>query len=78
MYKSKISSKGQIVIPKKVREKLKLKEGDEVIILVVEDGILIKKKRKANLSELRGILANKIDYERALKTLKELREDWKL
>ena len=46
MYKSKISSKGQIVIPKKVREKLKLKEGDEVIILVVEGGILIKKREK--------------------------------
>jgi len=78
LYKSKISSKGQIVIPKKIREKLKLKEGDEVIIFVVEDGILIKKKRKASLRELRGSLADKIDFEEALKTLKMLREEWEL
>ena len=78
LYKAKISSKGQIVIPKKIREQLKLKEGDEVLIYLIEDGIVIKKKKKANLKELRGILADKIVFKEAAKTLEELRREWRL
>jgi len=78
LYKAKISSKGQIVIPKKIREQLKLKEGDEVVIYLMENGIVIKKKKKANLKELRGILAGKIDFKEAVKTLEELRREWRL
>ncbi|MBU4173590.1 MAG: AbrB/MazE/SpoVT family DNA-binding domain-containing protein [Actinobacteria bacterium] len=32
MKSAKVSSKGQIVIPKEVREKLGLKQGDEVVL----------------------------------------------
>lgn len=38
-----MSSKGQIVIPQALREKLKLKEGERFVILGQEDTIILKK-----------------------------------
>lgn len=55
-----------------------MKEGDEVVIYPIEDGITIKKKKKADLKELRGILAGKTDFKKATKTLEELRREWRL
>ena len=43
--KSKISTKGQLTIPKDFREKLKLHEGDEVILYIQDDGLIIKPKK---------------------------------
>lgn len=40
---TKISSKGQIVIPLEIRERMKLKEGNLLIISDIDDSILIKK-----------------------------------
>ncbi|WP_031516974.1 AbrB/MazE/SpoVT family DNA-binding domain-containing protein [Desulfofalx alkaliphila] len=40
---SKLTSKGQTTIPKYVREKLNLKEGDRLVYIPYEDGFLIKK-----------------------------------
>ena len=39
----KISSKGQIVIPKSIRERLGLKEGDTLIIASQDDVLILKK-----------------------------------
>lgn len=38
---AKITSKGQITIPKEIREKLNLKEGDKVIFIEEGDKIII-------------------------------------
>jgi len=40
---AKISSKGQIVIPKVLRVELNLHEGDEVSFDIINDGLYIKK-----------------------------------
>jgi AbrB family looped-hinge helix DNA binding protein len=40
---TKISSRGQIVIPQKIREKLNLKEGNMLLILNQNDSICLKK-----------------------------------
>ncbi len=41
----KVGSKGQIVIPKELREKYGIKENTLVRIIPTEEGILIKRKR---------------------------------
>lgn len=40
---TKISSKGQIVIPKPIRERLKLKEGDKLIAYARENLIILRR-----------------------------------
>lgn len=45
-----LTSKGQVTIPKELREKLNLKQGDK-LILVEEDGNIIL--RKVSLKEVR-------------------------
>jgi len=40
---SSLSSKGQIVIPELIRNKLNLKSGDKFIIIAEEDTILLKR-----------------------------------
>lgn len=44
MTTAKVTSKGQITIPKRVREQLGLKPGDEVEFLEEEAGIRIRKE----------------------------------
>jgi AbrB family looped-hinge helix DNA binding protein len=38
----RIQEKGQVTIPRKIREKLKLKRGDLVIFVETKDGVLVK------------------------------------
>ena len=44
MHKSRITSKGQITIPKEVREKLGLRQGDNLIFLETSAGYVINKE----------------------------------
>mgnify|MGYP001236186824 FL=1 len=54
---SKLSSRGQIVIPIEIRKTLGLKEGDDLTFIVNEDGeIKVEVVKKQRLSELVGIL----------------------
>jgi len=48
-----LSSKGQIVIPAKVRKKFSLKEGDSLVIVEEKDAIRLQPL--VNLSELWGV-----------------------
>lgn len=73
-YSATVSSKGQITLPKKYREGYHLLEGEEVLILPTDDGILIKHKK----TPLRGMLAGKIDSKEFEKELKTLRKEWVL
>lgn len=43
MQRSKIGAKGQVTIPKKIRETLQVRPGDTVCYLVEQDGVRIKK-----------------------------------
>jgi len=53
--KAVISSKGQVVIPKEIREKYGFKKGSEVIITPIEENKLLL-ERSVKLSELFGFL----------------------
>lgn len=65
-----LSSKGQIVIPSKVRKKFSLKEGDSLVI--VEENDAIRLQPLVDLSKLWGVdrLKNTGD------AVKELRKEW--
>lgn len=69
-----ISSKGQITLPKELRDKYHLQEGETAVVLDGGDGILVKHGRPA----LRGLLRGKIDSAGFEKDLRRLRQEWKL
>lgn len=56
MTHSKVTSKGQITIPKGVREALGIREGDRVAFLVREDHALVRPVPRKSLRELHGSL----------------------
>ena len=51
-----MSSRGQIVLPKKIRTKLNLSEGTPFIVLSDGDNILLKPVKIPSLSEFSGVL----------------------
>lgn len=73
----KLSTKGQLTIPKDFREKLKLHEGDEVILYIQDDGIIIKPKI-VHLGMLRGLLREEIDFNKAIKFIQSERKKWRI
>ena len=69
-----ISSKGQITLPKDLRIKYHLNQGESVLVLDSGEGIVIRHGRE----NLRGILKGKIDTKGFEDDIKILREEWKL
>ena len=59
MYRIKVSSKGQIVIPAKLREKYHLEQGVEVAVLEYPEEIVIVPLPKDAIKEARGMLKSK-------------------
>jgi antitoxin PrlF len=53
---SKLTSKGQITIPKAVREVLGLEQGDRVAFRIGEDGVVVVEPQTVELLSLRGRL----------------------
>ena len=56
MYESKLTSKGQITVPKVVREALALYAGDQVGFVIHEDGTVTVEAASVDLTSLRGIV----------------------
>ena len=44
MYASKVTAKGQVTIPKQVRERLRVLPGDAIVYEFQEDGALVVRK----------------------------------
>lgn len=72
-----MSTKGQVTLPKQFREKLNIALGENVDIMLVEDGILIKPKL-VNSRMLRGLLRSEIDIDKAESFIREERRKWSL
>ena len=56
MTASKITSKGQITVPKAVREALAVSPGDRVNFVIHEDGSVTVEADSVDLPSLRGIV----------------------
>lgn len=53
---TKMSSKGQVVIPEEIREYLELENGSKFIVMAAEDSIILKKIKPIPKSELMDLL----------------------
>lgn len=73
-HSSTVSSKGQITLPKVLRDRHHLKAGETVIILDSAEGIVVRHGR----SSLRGMLRGEIDLDRFEQDLRKLRKEWVL
>jgi len=69
-----ISSKGQITLPKELRERHHLLEGELVIILDAPGGVLIRHAK----ASLRGSLRGKLSGDQFEKELRRIRKEWSL
>lgn len=80
MEVSRISSKGQVTIPKSIRELLKLNEGDRVAFLEEDGKVMITKASLIALRELQDTISKAADKkgiteEDLLNDLERVREE---
>ena len=71
MTESTVTSKGQITIPKAVRERLHLEPGDKVYFDVQKDGSVSMLTRKHPIESLFGLLKAKVTLKRPI-TIEEM------
>lgn len=50
-----ITSKGQVTIPKEIREKLDLQEGDQLEFVITDDGELTIRRKRDPMDRLRDV-----------------------
>jgi AbrB family looped-hinge helix DNA binding protein len=70
----KVTRRGQTTIPAKIREKLGIKEGDELIVEETNNGILFKAIPR--LEEMAGIDADFCNPEEVKRKIDKLREEY--
>ena len=75
MEEAKVSPKGQIVIPKRLREKLGIREGEKVTIEEADEVVLVMKKVKKPVQAMRGLFKGKTKRS-SVELVRELREEW--
>ena len=69
-----ITTKGRITIPKEIRERLELKEGDKVIFVIKTEQAIIRKASEEKLSEI--LRRQKPWREHSVKFQKRIRKEW--
>ena len=67
----RLSSKGQIVIPKAIRDKHHWHEGQELEILETEDGLVLKERQPFKKTDLKTV-AGCLPYSGKTKTLEDM------
>jgi AbrB family looped-hinge helix DNA binding protein len=73
---TRVSKKSQIVIPKKIRDAVGISEGDELIVDVEGDRVILKVKPKSYTKRLRGLHKNVWKGIDPKKYVKGERESW--
>lgn len=62
MPTAKVTFKGQVTIPKVVREQLGIREGDEVVFIPLGARAIIERLPRPSARQLRGVLASSQPY----------------
>ena len=68
----KLSKKGQIVIPKEIREKFGIRAGDAVIFKIQGDKVILEKIQE----KMSDILTNSEPIEKSLEFQRKIRDEW--
>jgi AbrB family looped-hinge helix DNA binding protein len=55
MIEAKLSSKNQIVVPREARKALKVKAGDNLLVVVRGDMLLITRKPRSFAKQIQGV-----------------------
>ena len=76
-FSVKITSKGQITIPKELRDRFHLVKGELAIMVPSDEGIILKHQPNP-LKELRGLMRKEVDLEKAAIFVRKLREEWRI
>jgi AbrB family looped-hinge helix DNA binding protein len=65
---TRLSSKGQIVVPRRIRERLRLADGEIFLIFGADDTLVLKRVQEPSPAEFKRILirARKLAKERGL------------
>ncbi len=56
MSEARLSTKGQITVPRDIRERLKLKLGDKVRFRIADNGQIVVEAARYHIGELYGLL----------------------
>ncbi len=59
MSEARLSSKGQITVPRDIRERLKLRLGDKLRFRIADNGQVVMEAAKYHIGELYGLLRGK-------------------
>ena len=70
----KVTRKGQTTIPAEIREKLGIKEGDELTVEAIEQGVIFKRIHK--IEDCAGIFAGHANISELKKQIDRLREEY--
>lgn len=54
--KARVTTKGQVTIPKNIRDRAKIRSGTQMDVEVDSDGAVIMRARTKDISELKGIV----------------------
>jgi AbrB family looped-hinge helix DNA binding protein len=71
---SPVSEKGQVTIPKEIRDSLKLKKGDRVVFLEADQQVILRKAKSEKLSE--ALQSQKPWKAGARQFQRKLRKEW--
>lgn len=70
-----MSPKGQVVIPKPLREKFGIKEGEEVLVEESKRGILVMKRERDPLKAMVGLFHGKTAKKSSVDLVRNIREE---
>lgn len=59
MPRATLTSKGQLTLPKAIRDRLRLAAGDQVDFVVRDDGTVVLRPTTVDVKELKGLLHRK-------------------
>ena len=74
IYDTRVTKKGQILIPKPLRDRFRIRENSRVRLVAAEEGVLIRPTLQKPRSGLRGVLRDALTIEALDRLLEEAKD----